>query len=264
MIIKFSAMLLALLWSAPAFAAHPLVTDDTGTQGTGKFQMELNVESSRDEENEAGITQKETGGIVTAALTYGIVENVDIIVGLPWQWSTLKEGGNMISNDKGIGDTSVDVKWRFLECKDHELSLALKPGLTIPTGNTAKGFGNGKISGGMMLIATKEWQHGAVHCCNVGYTHNSYGQDHDYETLKQDLWHASLATEIKMTAKLRSVADVGLDSNNEKTPDTNPVYILGGLIYSVTENFDLDVGVKAGMNHTERDRTVLAGFTARF
>ena len=100
--------------------------------------------------------------------------------------------------------------------------------------------------------------------CNVGYTHNSYGQDHDYETLKQDLWHASLATEIKMTAKLRSVADVGLDSNNEKTPDTNPVYILGGLIYSVTENFDLDVGVKAGMNHTERDRTVLAGFTARF
>ena len=263
MIIKFSAMLLALLWSAPAFAAHPLVTDDTGTQGTGKFQMELNVESSRDEENEAGITQKETGGIVTAALTYGIVENVDIIVGLPWQWSTLKEGGNMISNDKGIGDTSVDVKWRCLECKDHELSLALKPGLTIPTGNTAKGFGNGKISGGMMLIATKEWQHGAVHC-NVGYTHNSYGQDHDYETLKQDLWHASLATEIKMTAKLRSVADVGLDSNNEKTPDTNPVYILGGLIYSVTENFDLDVGVKAGMNHTERDRTVLAGFTARF
>ncbi len=260
---KFSAMLLTLLWSAPAFAAHPLVTDDTGTQERGKFQMELNEESSRDEESEAGITKKETGGIITAVLTYGIVDNVDVIIGFPWQWSTQKEDGNMISNDKGIGDTSVDVKWRFFECKSHELNFALKPGLTIPTGYAVKGFGNGKISGGMMLIATKQWEYGAVHC-NVGYTHNSYGKFHDNETLKQDIWHASLATEIKMTDKLRSVADTGIDTKNEKTSDTNPVYILGGLIYSISENFDLDVGVKAGMNHTERDRTVLAGLTARF
>ena len=260
---KYLAIILALLWSVPAFAAHPLVTDDTGSQGQGKFQLELNGESSRDEEHEAGITQKETGGIITAALTYGIVDNVDIIVGFPWQWSTIKEDGNMISDYNGIGDTSIDVKWRFFECKEDEWSLALKPGVTIPTGDAAKGFGNGKISGGMMLIATRQWQHGAVHC-NVGYTHNSYGPDHDNETLKQDLWHASLATDIKMTDKLRSVADVGLDTNNDKIPDTNPVYILGGLIYSVSENFDLDVGVKAGMNHTERDKTVLAGLTARF
>ena len=169
---KYLAIILALLWSVPAFAAHPLVTDDTGSQGQGKFQLELNGESSRDEEHEAGITQKEKGGIITAALTYGIVDNVDIIVGFPWQWSTIKEDGNMISDYNGIGDTSIDVKWRFFECKEDEWSLALKPGVTIPTGDAAKGFGNGKISGGMMLIATWQWQHGAVHC-NVGYTHNS-------------------------------------------------------------------------------------------
>ena len=260
---KICALILSLLWSVPAFATHPLITDDTATQGKGKFQLELNAESSRDEEHEGSITKKETGGISSAALSYGVVDNVDIIVGFPWQWSSIKEDGKMISDNNGIADTSVGVKWRFFECKEDEWSLAIKPGVTIPTGDAAKGFGNGKISGSMMLIATKGWQHGAVHC-NVGYTHNSYGQDHDNETLKQDIWHASLATEIKMTEKLRSVADIGIDTNNEKTPNTNPVYILGGLIYSVSENVDLDVGVKTGTNHAERDKTVLAGLTVRF
>ena len=256
-------MILALLWSVPAFAAHPLITDDTGTQGKGNVQLELNVESSGDKENEAGISKKETGGTIAAALTCGIVDNVDLIVGFPWQWSTLKEGGSMILNDRGISDTSVDVKWRFIESESHELSLALKPGVTIPTGDATKGLGNGRISGGVMLIATKSWQQGALHC-NVGYSRNAYSQEQDNASLKQDNWHASVAAEIKIAKKIRAVVDVGIESSNEKAPDTNPVYILGGLICSVTENFDFDVGVKSGMNHEERERTVLAGLTVRF
>jgi len=31
-----------LLIAYPSWAAHPLITDDTGTQGKGKFQLELN------------------------------------------------------------------------------------------------------------------------------------------------------------------------------------------------------------------------------
>lgn len=33
-----------VLTSGTAFAAHPLITDDTGTQGQGKFQLEVNGE----------------------------------------------------------------------------------------------------------------------------------------------------------------------------------------------------------------------------
>ena len=40
--------------------------------------------------------------------------------------------------------------------------------------------------------------------------------------------------------------------------------ILGGLIYSVSENFDLDFGVKFGLNKPETDFAILAGIALRF
>jgi len=46
------------LFSSSVFAAHPLITDDTGTQGKGRFQMEVNSEVNYDKESEAGVTTK--------------------------------------------------------------------------------------------------------------------------------------------------------------------------------------------------------------
>ncbi|NTW51848.1 MAG: transporter [Chlorobiaceae bacterium] len=253
----------AMLWATPLHAAHPLITDDTGTQGKGRFQLELNSEFSSETEKENGIKMQERSGESAATLSYGLSDNIDVVTGLPWQWFCLKEDGSIVTDGNGIGDLSFEIKWRFYENKDQGLSLAIKPGISLPTGNEKKGFGNGRISEGIMMIATREWQHGAFHC-NVGYTHNSYSQEQDNASLKKDLWHASVATEVKMMEKLRSVFDVGIDRNTDKAMDANPVYLLGGLIYSVTDNFDLDIGVKKGMNHAERDKTVLAGLTARF
>jgi hypothetical protein len=263
MIKSFSVIAIALLWSVPAFASHPLMTDDTGTHGKGKFEFEYTGEYSTDHESEAGAIEKESGRAVAAALTYGISDTVDLIVGIPMQWSTLRLDGSLISDDKGIGDTSVEVKLRFFECKKQEMSFALKPKLTFPTGDAQKGLGNGHISGGVLLIATKEWEHREVHF-NVGYTHNSYAMEQDNAILKRDIWHASLAAEVHVTEKLCSVADFSIDTNNENKPDPNRVFILGGLICNLAENYDLDVGVKKGLNHAETDISLLAGLTARF
>lgn len=35
-------VVLSLMAAGAVFAAHPLITDDTGTQGRGKFQIEVN------------------------------------------------------------------------------------------------------------------------------------------------------------------------------------------------------------------------------
>lgn len=253
----------AMLWATPLHAAHPLITDDTGTQGKGKFQLELNSEFSNEKENGDGVSIKESGGEAAATLSYGLSDTIDLVAGLPWQWSTVKEDGTIVTDDNSVGDLGIELKWRFLENKDQGFSLAIKPGLSLPTGNEKKGFGNGRISESVMMIATQEWQHGAFHG-NVGYTHNAYSEDEDNTTLKKDIWHASVATELKMTEKLRAVFDIGIDSNSDKTPDTNPAYLLGGLICSVSENFDLDIGVKKGLNHADKAKTVLAGLTARF
>ena len=242
MVKKCIVLILTFLWSVPALAEHPMVTDDTGTQGKGKFLLELNTGFS---------TEKiEDNGGLAGALTWGIADNVDLDVAPPYQWAPAK----------GIGDITVEVKWRIFEAERSGWSLALKPGLLIPTGNERKGLGNGAFSGGVMVIVTKEAKQGDLHC-NVGYTRNAYGLTSDADVSRRNIWHASAAAEIHMTEKLRSVVDIGIDTNPDKTSNTHPVYLVCGLIYSVTEYFDLDVGVQGGLNNTISDTMFLAGLT---
>ena len=253
---KSRILLLSLFFSVPAYAAGPLITDDTGTQGKGKYQIELNYA--------AGVTKTDSGQELSTTLSRGIVDNVDVVVGLPYNWNPFTEEGRPIAIQQGISDMSVEIKWRFLDTsKENGVSLALKPGITLPTGNAKKGLGNGEISEGVMFIATKEWQHGAFHC-NIGYTNTAYSLEEDSEALRSSLWHASIATEINMMKNLRSVADIGIDTDTVKASNTHPVYIIGGVIYSVNEHLDLDIGFKGGLNNTAPQATFLSGITIKF
>jgi hypothetical protein len=77
------------------YAAHPLITDDTGTQGKGKFLFELNGQGSYDKmdsRDDTGTTikTKSREQELKSALTYGVIENIDLILGLPYQWKKWK------------------------------------------------------------------------------------------------------------------------------------------------------------------------------
>ncbi len=264
MLKKFYPFAIAVsLCSTPTFAAMPLVTDDTGTQGKGRVQIEIGVETEQETENNEGSTTKETAWSPSVTFTYGLAENIDIVAGIPWTSQKVETDGSTIFNENGIGDISLQIKWRFLELQDSKLSFALKPGITLPTGNESKGFGNGKVSEGLMLIATRSAESGAIHI-NLGYTHNEYNLDSDEFGSNKDIWHASVAGELKLNEKLRAVADIGVDTNQEKYTDIHPVYILGGLIYSPSEKIDLDFGIKGGLNDAEPATTFLAGITLRY
>ncbi len=63
---------------------------------------------------------------------------------------------------------------------------------------------------------------------------------------------------------LAVAADTGVERNPDKASDTHPAYILGGLIYSLGENLDIDMGMKAGLNRAETAHSVLVGITWRF
>jgi hypothetical protein len=263
MLKKSTILFAAFFFTGNAFAAHPLITDDTGTQGKGKFQIEINSELSTDKEQENGLSVKERGGEAGATLSYGITDNIDLVFGVPLQWYTIKEGGMSVADESGIGDMGIELKWRLFESEESGMSLALKPGLSIPTGNELKGLGNGALSAGLTLISTHEGRLGALHC-NLGYSSNAYGIKENNETARNDIWHASLAAELNMTGNIRSVANIGVESNEDKTSDIHPVFLIGGLIWSVHENLDIDLGLKCGLNKTETDTTFLAGLAARF
>ncbi len=263
---KIYMVLFLFFCVSEAYAAHPLITDDTGTQGKGKLQVEVNSEFTSDKETEDGVVTKETGGEVATILSYGLIDNADIVIGLPYQWHKVKVDGVVDPEDPaaktdGISDMSLEVKWRFYE-KDG-LSLGLKPGITLPTGNENKGLGNGKASYSLMFITTKEMEPFAFHL-NLGYARNDYKLEADKEANRKRIWQASLASEVEVIKDLKAVANIGIERNPDKTSNTHPAFILGGVIYSITEKFDIDFGIKRGLNKPETDYSVLAGITRRF
>jgi hypothetical protein len=182
-------------------------------------------------------------------------------VGVPWSWSRVKEDGVLTGDENGIGDLSLELKWRFLEYKG--FSLAIKPGMTLPVGNENRGLGNGKISYGMTMVASQKIEPLTLHF-NAAYKHNDFKLDADKDANRSDIWHASLAGTWEVAKDLQLVANVGMESNGDSSSRTWPAFVLGGLIYSVTENLDLDIGVKRGLNDPEADLSLLAGITFRF
>ena len=251
-LLLFSLGLFGILSCATAaFAAHPLITDDTGTMGTGKAQLELNGEYGHDKED--GVTSTTTEG--GATLSHGLSETVDLVVGLPYQHLRTKDAEAAVS-ENGISDTSVEVKWRFYEHDD--LSLAIKPGLTLPTGDEEKGLGTGKATYSLNFITSKEMDPWAFHL-NLGYIRNENTHQE-----RKDVWQASLASSLALTEDLTAVANLGVESNPDTLSGTDPAFFLAGLVHALSEEFDLDCGIKYGLNDPETDYTILAGITWKF
>jgi len=240
------------------YAAHPLITDDTGTQGKGKWQVEFDGQYGVDKQN--GVTRTEYEGPTAPVVSYGLNDRMDIVLSMSYD-IVRSEGMGVTTAVRGGTDASVELKARFYE--DDDLSLAIKPGVILPTGNEEKGLGNGKTSYSMYFIATKEMELWAFHM-NLGYVRNEYKLPADEAANRKDIWHASAASETKVSHKMKAVADIGIETNSDKTSNTDPAYILGGLVYSVRENTDVDVGFKYGLTKPETDHTILAGVTVRF
>ena len=107
-------------------------------------------------------------------------------------------------------------------------------------------MGTGKIGGHLFLIASQETGPWAFHG-NLGYIRN----ENDTGEVK-DIWHASLAATYEVIKDLKLVADIGVERNIDEKADNDPAFLIGGIIYSVNENFDVDCGVKLGLNDLER------------
>ena len=260
-VIIFILIIVTHTFIMTSFAAHPLITDDTGTQGKGKYLFELNGQVGYDREksiNDAGanIITKGRESELKTAFTYGIIDNIDVILGIPYQWKKIEESDVTKSDVNGIADLSLEVKWRFFE-KDG-LSFALKPGLTLPTGDKDNDLGTGRTTAALYFVTTKEVNPWAFHL-NLGYKRN----ENQIEQRK-DIWHASLAGEYKIMQNLKFVANIGAEKTADKSSEINPAFLVGGFIYSIRDNLDIDFGVKIGLNETEKDVAFLGGIALRF
>lgn len=246
-----TAAFLAAGFAAHAGAAHPLLTEDTGTQGLGKVQLELMLDRTRD--HPPGATVRELQS--SAVLSYGVLENADLQFGLPHlRQHTHNAAGRQVN--RGLLDASVDFKWRFYE--EGALSLGLKPGITLPSGDKSRGLGTGRLTWGGLLVLSYEPGPWAFHS-HVGYRRNNNALDQ-----RSSLRHVSAALTWKATERLKLVADFSADTHPDRTERGTLRYRILGLIYSPIPALDFDAGLKHGHGRAATDHALLIGATLRW
>lgn len=239
---------LAAALAVPARAMHPLVTDDAGTVGRRNAQVELNAEREHDRRNGADADSLTLAG----QFGFGLADSLDLIVGLPYQ--ELRADG--AEPARGLSDASIELKWRFARAAGFE--LALKPGLTLASGDHDRGLSPGRPTQSAAFIASRALGRGSLHL-NAGYSRNSnlHGE-------RLDLWDLSAAAELPASEALRLVCNVGLARSPDPADGTRPAFALTGFIYALGRGIELDFGLKAGLSETEPDWTVLTGTTFSF
>lgn len=248
-----------------SWAAHPFITDDTGTQGKGNWQLELQGDFLRDERTAGGVEQKNKLNAYTSVLSYGILENLDVQLGLSYLSTRTTANGVTIGDESGMGDSTLELKWRFYEKDD--FSLALKPGLTLPTGNEDKGLGTGKTSWAIALLATYEAEPWTF-LGNVAYTRANFKDPQTAADSRSDLWRVSAGAAYALTGEVRLVGELGLRANESRNdaflPDGTSQFGMLGVIYSPTKKIDLDTGFRKNFNRAEFDKAYLVGATFRW
>jgi hypothetical protein len=258
--LSFAASLLSILlfWTAPALGAHPLLTDDTITVGKGTTQIEMSYQfdSNNDDGNKAELSRPKV------QLTYGLLDPLDVILEIPYLFLQQTQGGVTTSSD-GIGDITLSLKWRFYGEKEKGLQFAIKPSVTFPTGDEAKGLGFGREAYGITFISSFEREEWIV-SANLGYLYNEYGLQSERDAYRTSIWSASLSGQYEVIEKLWLVGEVGVLSNPRVTSDTPPAFINGGLIYELTKNIDLDIGYRYGLNKPMVDYSISGAVTVRF
>jgi len=247
LVLSTAAILLATA-TPPAQAAHPLITEDTGTQGAGRWQLEATSDRSRGKP--AGTL--EISDERKLVLSYGATDALDLIVGLPHA-RTRSEGSPTV---QGTGDAEFAAKWRFY---DHRgLSFALRPGITWPTGDEDRGLGTGKTTSSLFAVITADVAPWAFHL-HLGRTDNRTVADE-----RRPINHYSLAAMRKIGEKLQLVADISQETNPDKGSNVVIRSAVFGAIYSVTKNVDLDLGYRHGLSDSAADEALLLGLAFRF
>lgn len=251
--LKSAALSVIALGALPlkALGGHPLITEDTGTQGTGNTQLEIFYEHGKTHREDT-LTRTRS---VNAVLSYGLTDRLDIIATLPHEH--IIERGASQSNARGYADAEIAAKWRFHE--NGPLSIALRPGLGLPTGNESRGLGSGRYVPSLFGVTTYAPEPWAFHL-HLGYTRNF----HDGPGQRGHVFHASVAAEYQVDESLRLVVDASSESNPDLAGHPNVGSMVLGLVYSVSPKLDVDIGYRKGLTDAAADHTWLAGLALRF
>lgn len=243
-----STLLLAasLACARAALAAHPMLTEDPGTQGTGRFELELGQAFARGDPLQGG-----RGTEFGPQLSYGVLPAVDLLVRTTWLTQTPADAPSA----RGWGDSLVDLKWRFHQ--GESVAFAVRAGIDIPTGDAARGLSTGTV--GYHAIAIAGWQFAQVNVnANAAYARVRQ------QGVRGDVGAVSAAIVGPNESPWRVFLEAFAASNPDPANSRWPAAARTGLIVSANVWLDLDVGCQMRLNRSATREVWLIGATLRW
>jgi len=142
----------------------PLITDDPGTPGDGKWEINLALTAEkrrRERSYESPLLD----------INYGLGERIQLKYEVPWL--ALDERGKHTKN--GLGNSLVGVKWRFFDQDEQGIDMSVYP--QIEFNNSQSSYNRGLVKKGMGFVLPvqlqKSW--GAISLNpEVGYVFHEY------------------------------------------------------------------------------------------
>ena len=235
---------LALAVATTAHAAHPLISEDPETQGTGSGEIEIGLAATRGDPGGGRTSQ------LAVQLAYGIAPTIDLLV-VP-RYLGLRPAD--ASREHGFGDTSLDLKWRFVETD--AVQVAVRAGVELPTGDAARGLGAQgtgvhAVVAVALPIAAVQW------LVNVGYTRSRA----EGERTSVPFASTAVVYPAKGPDPWQTFVEVAAQANSDPARSTWPAVARTGLIWRVAERLDLDVGLEGRLNRAATRMIFLAGAT---
>jgi outer membrane putative beta-barrel porin/alpha-amylase len=217
--IRRALVILACFFSTVSTqAGPPFVTDDPEPPPPGGW--EINVPFIL--EHTSGETEMDAP---LFDLNYGL-PNVQLKLEIPIKIVHEDSNGTVA----GAGDLLLGVKWRFLNNEKSQLQLGVYPQVLLPTGNHARGLGEGRTAFVLPLVAQKSWDKWTVYG-NVGYWWRKAPETHNYV-------YAGAVLEREINQRLTLGAELFGNPPKEIASHSEIAFNLGGT-WKLSDHFNL-------------------------
>lgn len=197
-----------LLAISLAQAGPPFVTDDPEPPPPGGW--EINVPFIL--ERTPGKTEMDAP---LFDLNYGL-PNVQLKLEIPVR--VVHENGD--GTAAGPGDMLVGVKWRFLNNERSQVQVGIYPQLLLPTGDHARGLGDGGSAFVFPFLAQRNWEKWMLYG-DVGYWWQTGAETRDY-------FYAGAVIEREINERLTLGAELFGNSPKERGGRSELAFNVGG------------------------------------
>lgn len=190
-----SIVLVILFLPVCVYAGPPIFTDDTGTPGPGKWEINAGVTVDKR-------TVEDRFNTPVFDINYGIGEHIQLNYSI--SWVVLDTKGER--RKKGLGNSEIAVKWRFVDEDRHGIAVSVYPRLIF--NNPSSSAGRGLVDTGSTFRLPVQMEK------KIGIISINMEFGHDFRQRGGDEWLYGFVLKYAEIKGLEALAEIFGTSNN--------------------------------------------------